>query len=279
MSPISSRKDGGAREGPLFVPEELALQQAFRQGSAGYGDERRVHPGAFVVDRPCEKLLSRPALALDENRRAALRHGPRQVEDLQHLLVLADHVPQLVLLLELFPQKQVLLDELVMVHDLPDRQGDVVGVERLDEIVVGPLLHRLHGGVDRRVGRHDDDQHLGRRLVDFVHQLDSVHAGHLQIHQHQVPVSLGEAFQRLPAALHGLHVIPVLLEPAGQRRPDDFLVVHHHDVDFLLHRHPRLSVAVLDATTVSQPLQKSRPRVSTSTTVFERYITHALDGQ
>jgi len=38
-------EDGGAREGPFFVPEELALQQAFRQGSAGYGNERRVRPG------------------------------------------------------------------------------------------------------------------------------------------------------------------------------------------------------------------------------------------
>jgi len=57
--------------------------------------------------------------------------------------VLADHVPQLVLLLELFPQKQVFLDELVVVHDLPDRQGDVVGVERFDEIVVAPFFIAL----------------------------------------------------------------------------------------------------------------------------------------
>ena len=52
-----------AREAPLHVAEELALEQVLRQRAAVDRDERGVRPAAPVVDRLRDELLARAALA------------------------------------------------------------------------------------------------------------------------------------------------------------------------------------------------------------------------
>ena len=65
----------GAGEGALFMAEQLAFQQGFRQGRTVDGHER---PGALLgggVDGPGHLLLAGAGLALDEHRRIGA--GPR----------------------------------------------------------------------------------------------------------------------------------------------------------------------------------------------------------
>ena len=54
---------GGAREGPLLVPEELRLEERLGEGRAGDADERLLGPLAREVEGPRDQLLPRAALA------------------------------------------------------------------------------------------------------------------------------------------------------------------------------------------------------------------------
>src|SRR5206468_662739 len=53
----------GARERPLLVAEQLALEKLSRDVGAGDGDERPGPPGALVVQEPRQHPLARAALA------------------------------------------------------------------------------------------------------------------------------------------------------------------------------------------------------------------------
>ena len=63
----------GAGERPLDVAEQLALEQALREGRAVDLDERPCRAGAGGVDRRGQQLLARAALAADQHGRWAGR--------------------------------------------------------------------------------------------------------------------------------------------------------------------------------------------------------------
>src|SRR5262249_27329654 len=63
----------GAGEGALHVAEELALDQAGRDGGAVHLHERPVAPGAPVVYGPGDQLLPGPGLSLDQHAGVGLR--------------------------------------------------------------------------------------------------------------------------------------------------------------------------------------------------------------
>ena len=74
MPPLacSNRPDAvavGAGERPLDVAEQLALEQALRQGGAVDLDERPARARAGLVDRRGQELLARAALAPDQHGR------------------------------------------------------------------------------------------------------------------------------------------------------------------------------------------------------------------
>src|SRR4030095_14087895 len=60
---------GGARERALLVPEQLGLEQRFRERRAVDRHEGAGAPTGTLVDRARDQLLARAALALDENGR------------------------------------------------------------------------------------------------------------------------------------------------------------------------------------------------------------------
>ena len=94
MSPISSRNSvppsasskrptlsrSAPGERPLDVAEQLALQQARRQGGAVDLDERLARPRAVLVDRLGQQLLAGAALAADQHGRRAGRHLADQAQ-------------------------------------------------------------------------------------------------------------------------------------------------------------------------------------------------------
>ena len=64
------------------MPEELALEEAFRKGSAVDRDELSLPSGRVVLKVACKDLLADAALTGDENRRVETRRPRRQIEDL-----------------------------------------------------------------------------------------------------------------------------------------------------------------------------------------------------
>ena len=73
-----------ARERPLGVAEQLALEQRVGDGRAILGEERPALAGAVSVNRPGDQLLARSAVATDQHGQVARRELLDQVEDLLH---------------------------------------------------------------------------------------------------------------------------------------------------------------------------------------------------
>lgn len=77
----------GAREGPLLVPEEIALEERRAHGRAVDGDEGPAAPGALLVDGASDELLACAALPPHEDGDVGLCHVPHQLEHFEHLRV------------------------------------------------------------------------------------------------------------------------------------------------------------------------------------------------
>ena len=79
-----------------------------------------------------------------------------------------------------------------------DAGHQLLGLERLDDVVIGPRLqtdHHVHGVA---LGREHDDGHPGLRPDQAAH-LDAVPSGQHQVEEHQIGLGLPESGQRLVA--------------------------------------------------------------------------------
>ena len=110
-----------------------------------------------------------------------------------------------------------------------DEHREVVGVEGLDDVVVGPVLHGLDRGLDRGVGGHEHDGQLRVGGGEPRLQLEPVHARHLDVEEGHVVAARADEPQRLLAALGHVDLVPVLAEPGAERVAHDRLVVHDQD--------------------------------------------------
>src|ERR1700730_10018268 len=104
-----------------------------------------------------DELLAGAAPSLDEDRRMALRRLDDEIEPLPHARTLADDVRELVVsLLNVLPERPVLVDQPPPLHRVADDHEHFLVLERLRNVVEGPALHRRNRALDRSV-RSDDD--------------------------------------------------------------------------------------------------------------------------
>src|SRR5207249_9391406 len=83
---------GRARERPLAVAEELALEEALGERGTVDGDEESLAARTGGVDRPRHQLLAGAGLALDEDRRPRRADARDQVEHGAQRGAVADHL-------------------------------------------------------------------------------------------------------------------------------------------------------------------------------------------
>ena len=97
----------------LLVAEELALDQLLWDRRAVDLDERALDAIGVVVNRVGDQLFTCAVLALDQDVGVALGNGIDQLEELAHLLALADDVREGVLIAHFLLEALVLraLDE------------------------------------------------------------------------------------------------------------------------------------------------------------------------
>src|SRR5690606_28139900 len=129
-----------ARERAALVSEELRLDERLREGRAVDRHEREALSWSARMQRVGDELLARPALADDETRRLALRDRVEALDELHHRRRVADDRRaglaagnELARLLELLLERAVLGD----VAD--DAERELLGVERLRDVVVGAV--------------------------------------------------------------------------------------------------------------------------------------------
>ena len=172
-----------AREGPLLVAEQLALDEPGGQGRAVDLDERLVPAPAVRVDGPREQLLARAGLAADEHGGVGRCHAADLVQHRVQRRAPADDLVEVVDRLDLLLQVLILLLEpgffLLGEHAIGDvhdhrprvppvrlRLGPPLHPERV-AIVLAAELENDAGSVcspaDRREGFAGPSLCLGRR--------------------------------------------------------------------------------------------------------------------
>jgi hypothetical protein len=164
----------GAGEGALLVPEQLALQELLRDGGAVQGQKRGVGPPGVLVDGPGDQFLAGAALAGDQHRHVLGGHPADRLVHLQHGRAGADDGPVHLGVGKVYRNHSRLAHAPGHFQRLADHPPQLGQVERLEEVVVGPLFHCLDGRV-RPLGHRDEDDWDAR--VDSADGLVDVQAG------------------------------------------------------------------------------------------------------
>ena len=78
---------------------------------------------------------------------------------------------------KLLAEDLVLLDQRPPLRDAVHQKQELFELHGLGDVVQGAGLHRVHGRLDRPVGRDDDDVDLGIDPLDRLEDLHPVHPG------------------------------------------------------------------------------------------------------
>ncbi len=132
-----------------------------------------------------------------------------------------------------------LAEDLVLLQQRPPL-GDAVHEEQelfefhgFGDVVQCPGLHRIHGRLDRPIGRDDDDVDLRIDPFDRLEDLHSVHPRHLVIEEDQVIVPLPDPPDRLIAVFGLADGVALLPEEVPEHLPLRLAVFHNQNVEFL----------------------------------------------
>ena len=133
------------------------------------------------MNRVGDQLLAGAVLALDQDVGVAGRHALDELEEILHLLALADDVREAVLPANLFLELLVLGPLLRPLDRLADHVDQAVLADRLLEEVERARLPRLDRPRERALAADDDDLGPGVDLLEPAQQRDTV-----EVRQHQV---------------------------------------------------------------------------------------------
>ena len=134
---------------------------------------------------------------------------------------------------ELLSEQPVLLDQPDALEGPVDDAEEVVPLQRLGQIVEGPLLHGLLGRVQGAMARHDDDQ--GGRIfaAKAADKRKAIRPRHAEIREHQIealPPPLVESLLRRPS---GLDFVVFGREDGAKDLALRRLIIHDQDLSFV----------------------------------------------
>ena len=139
------------------MAEDLALEQRVGDCRAIERHERMRRARAQLVDGLRDQLLTGARLAEDQHR------GGRRRRLLQHLIegahrgTVADDPPEAATIVELPAQRLVLALVIVELGEPLEQALQLIGIERLGQVVLGAALDGLDRGVDGPLRRQQDD--------------------------------------------------------------------------------------------------------------------------
>ena len=143
-------------------------------------------------------------------------------------LARADDELALGLIGDLRRQRQHLAIQILPLARVPHERAQLVVIEVLRDVVVGAVLHRLHGGLDLVDRRDHDDFDEAVVLLDDPQDLEAADARQPDVEQHQVDVFAVQDRQRRLAARDPQHAV-LALEDGRQRVPHALVVVDDED--------------------------------------------------
>ncbi len=158
----------GARVGerPLHMAKKLAFQNMFAERGTIEGHEGTALAGAVLMNRLCDQLLSRAGIPLDQHRGIGGGDPAQTVDHFVHLRTVADHPFKTKFLIEPAAQLGISATQMLIARGIVDHRPQLFEIERLQEIIERPLLHRLNRRLDRAMT--GDENHLGIGLQIFA---------------------------------------------------------------------------------------------------------------
>ena len=210
-----------AGEGALLVAEQLALQQVLRDGGAVEGQERSLSAGAVLVDGAGDKLLAGATLPGDQHGKGLVGDTADGLVRFLHPRAAADDG----FAGELFVRRR-LRDDGRLAHQpgdferLADHAVQLLQIDRLEQVVVRPVPHRLDGRVGRPGHGDHDDRDAGVDSPELSQDVQAGLVGQAQVEENNVRASGGDPFQALCARLcdinpvcgRGKHVVHSVAE-------------------------------------------------------------------
>ena len=176
-----------AGERAAFVDEQLTFEQSLGQGRAGDVHEGTGGARAGVVEDHRREILPGAALAGQQHCRGRarcdlLQQRPQRGDRRAH----AHDAVQAIGARLRGTQHAHFPAQLRGFQRLLDEERDFVDVERLVGVVIGAVLHRLHGGLDARVGSEEDHQRVRVRFFDLFQDSETVRIGQPIIEQDEI---------------------------------------------------------------------------------------------
>ncbi len=148
------RSRRGVGERSFHVAEQFAFENVLAQRRAIQRHKRLVLPRAVLVDGLGHQLLAGAGLALDQHAGVGRGDPLQQRDDIVHLGARADHPFEAELLVQPAVQFGIgAAQTLAVGRGLFDHGPQLLEVERLEQVVEGPLLHGQHGRLASCRGR------------------------------------------------------------------------------------------------------------------------------
>ena len=182
----------------------------------------------LAMNQAGEQLLARSALAENQHRRRELRDLVHEIDDVPRDLARADDELAFGLIGNLRRQRQHLTVQILTFARVAHERTQLVVVELLRDVVIGAVLHRLHGGLDVVDRRDHDDLDEAVVFLDDPQDFEAADAGKPDVEQDEIDVFAIEDRQRRFAARHAQHAV-FAFEDCRERVPHPLVVVDDED--------------------------------------------------
>ena len=223
---VTAARAHGARERALGVAEELGLGQLARDGGGVEANERLVRAARVRVQGRGHHVLARAALTGEQHGDVLRGDARHHVEDALHAgAARGDGAPERVLR----AQTCILQPKLTRLDGALHGQHELVGIERLGDVVPRAGLHGGHGdalGAVRGEHEHGDARIRRAHLLQHLHTVD---VGHGEVRHHHVSAAGLERREPLRAALVHVHGEPSVRQHRLERVPERRVVVDDED--------------------------------------------------
>ncbi len=138
------------------MAEKLTLQKTFWKGGTACGNEGFVPPLTLMMNSPGNDFLACTGFSNNEHGGRRRGYGFNQFKYLEHLRAFGDNPLEAVPVLNLPPQRDVFLDEVMMVHQVFYEKLNFFRTEWLFDIIISAFSYGGYGCLNCAVSRYDD---------------------------------------------------------------------------------------------------------------------------
>ena len=212
------------------VPEQLALEQMLAERGACDLDEGSVLARAEAMDVRGKHALAGAAFAGEQDRGVAVGDLGCQLGKLPALRPQRQQRQRLRQPLEPGAQRAILDAKVLQLDRARDHAANMLCRERLGNVIVCAMTHRLDRIGNRRVRRHHDHRQRRVEPLQFAEKTEAVHSRHPHVAQHQIRGRFGKQLERLLGAVRFGYAMPAGVEGRRDHAADVAIVVDDQDV-------------------------------------------------